>query len=392
MDSSTIKPTSFNNKPTSDDAVSDKNNSSQTDDVTKPTDQTHQPPSAAPAAPPPGPPPIDLEKTTPQVIEKPDPIPLQNNDQEHLGVGTPNIGVEREDQQSVKPPAQSPPVTSQPSPATNKLNQTPPIMAATENMPPKKEDKVEIADYEAYPTTQAPNKSQLPPTGQNASPQDSPITVKNYQNPNLTNTSRPPIPATAGVGGKLVAIIILALLIGGAGGFFGFKYYDKLKLNASTEETTSSSDTTEEPSTDVSKWNIYNSSIYTFSLKYPNGWFSSTDSKDAESIIFASNETSLTAKPTGYKIEVNFQSSNDQTLKKWVEANAASTGENGKIKEITVSGQVAYQQELTKNGPEVATFIERPEKIMVVTYSAPEDLFSIGGDWYNGVINSIKLL
>lgn len=379
MDNDTLSSSSFSQQ--TNDSSGDNKQSNQKS--IEPLPQNQKTTEATPAVPTssPGPPPINLEKTFSTTTEKPSHIPLQKDDQGHLGVGTPNIGVEQEELSR-----------SAPSPIAEEIKNPTSASDGLKDHTDKAENNVEIADYEAYPTTETPTKvSAFKKDRQTPDRDMSHINIKNYQDPPLVNNPQPPIPAT-NVGGKLIAIIILSLLAGAAGGFFGFKYWDQAKSKASVSNTPTASQANEEPSTDISKWKMYNSTLYNFSLKYPNGWYTSDIADNAESLVFASNEGSLLNDPTGYKIAINFQNSNGQTLKKWVEANTASIGETTKAKEITVSGQTAYQQELSKNGNKIATYIERPDKIMVVTYSAPNDLFGLGGDWYNNLINSIILM
>ncbi|MFA6493335.1 MAG: hypothetical protein WCV58_04310 [Patescibacteria group bacterium] len=377
-----------------------------------------------PVAPPPPPPVTPTEqnipiKTTPPnppstpvqpPVPNPEPenrIPLQQPSEHNVGVGTPNIGVEEKTTPApsslvapvpptpAAPPMPEPepmPMPTPPTPAP-KPNPVPPqeetpVLApieeneTLEDQKPKNEDEnvIEVEDANFQPAT-----PQVPKTPENPQP----VQVKNYQNPqDAPQVPQPPVKASA-LNASLMALILVALVVGSAGGFFGFKYWDNFKSSASSVEATPTA--TNSPSLDVNTWSNYTSNLYDFSLKYPNGWQASTTDPQAETLVFASNKESLTGEPTGYKIEINFQNSNDKTLKQWVEANTVATGEKKAAKEITVSNKTAYQQELSKNGPKVATYIERPSKVMVVTYSAPESIFGEGGQWYNNFINSIQL-
>ncbi len=286
---------------------------------------------------------MDLNTQTPPPPPKND-IPLQQPSEHNVGVGTPNIGVE-------------------------------------EKQTPATDANIEVEAYNSPPPASQPPQ----PAPTNPEP---PLQVKNYQNTNPQDAPQPPIKA-GGSNTTLTILIILALILGSVGGFFGFRYLDKSKTSASTETTPTA---VASPSLDVNTWQTYTSTLEKFKLKYPTGWFASTTSGDADSLVFASNKESLEGTPTGYKVEINFQNANGLTLQKWVEANTATTGEQKPAKEITVSGQTAYQQELSKNGAKVATYIERPSKIMVVTYSAPENVFGSGGQWYNSLVDSITLM
>lgn len=215
-------------------------------------------------------------------------------------------------------------------------------------------------------------------------------------NPNLSNISgapsagagpKPPIKAPVSAAGTITILAILALIVGGFGGFYGFRYFDRLKTSAST--LASSSPDINQTATTEEK--TYSSAKYDFSLKYPSNWFASTSDTQADEIIVASNQESLASDPTGYKVNIVFQDPNGKTLKEWVDANKSATGNTKPLKSITVDGKTAYQQDLDRNGPGVATYIELKDKIMVVTYTAPAEMVGEGGDSYNQIVNSIKL-
>lgn len=353
-----------------------------------PADDLPTPPqSPAPVGPSPSPPPPPPEPARPLsevMAEPPKPTPSAAppppappvpppSPKENVGVGTPNIGVENT---PTKPTSPAPAPPEPPSP--------PEPIAPPQKEPETDKNKEYKIDVAAYSDDAEDRRREAPPA-----PNAAPVQVKNYQNPDpqvMAGTPQPPVKA-GNPNVSLVVFIVLALIVGSAGGFFGFRYWDKLKTSASVEKTP---EATQSPALEGENLS-YTSNLYDFSLQYPVGWFASTTDPQAETIAFASNQDTLSGDPTGYKIEVNFQNSNGQTLKKWVEANAAAMGENKKAKEITVSGETAYQQELEKNGPKVATYIERQDKIMLITYSAAEGLFGEGGDLYNALINSIEL-
>ncbi|MCL5407268.1 MAG: photosystem II reaction center PsbP family protein [Patescibacteria group bacterium] len=340
---------------------------------------TSTPPPAAPpvpSSPPPAPP-----STPPAPPAPPEPpksnIPLQQPSEHNVGVGTPNIGVEEKQIPIHTPEPPQSMSAMPPAPPKSEPEITPPIKAESQDTG----YQIEVADY-GIPSANPPLEKPID------NPNTQPVQVKNYQNQNPQNPPQPPVKANS-FNTPLTIFIVLALILGSAGGFFGFRYLDQSKTAASTETTPTA---TTSPSLDINTWQTYNSTGEKFSIKYPTGWFTNTTADGADSLIFASNKESLEGTPTGFKVEINFQNANGQTLKKWVEANTATTGEKKAAKVITVSGQTAYQQELSKNGSKVATYIERPSKIMVVTYSAPENIFGDGGQWYNNFINSIKLI
>lgn len=295
--------------------------------------------SPTPTTVPPPPPPISP-------AEPPATSPKQN-----IGVGTPNMGVEKKLEAEEKP-------------------QEPKIEVQATDIP--------IKSYDNAKTTETPNAVPPPPPA--------------IQTPDPGAAPQPPIKANGSPAAIITVLAILALVLGGTGGFLGFRYLDKNKTAASTENPSPSSsgvNTSTSPSTDISSWPKYQNDQYKFSIQYPDTWVKKIDES---TLVFASNEASLSADPSEFKVEINFQDANGKTLKSWVEANAVTTNEKGTIKEIAVSGTTAYQQEQTNLRPAVSTYIERGDKVMIVTLTAPASMMTAGGEWYNKIINSITLL
>jgi len=319
----------------------------------------------------------------PQAPQAPTPAPKPD-----FGVGQHDIGVELDDP---KPTPAEPPVSPSEAPETPKPMQTDSsvnvkaIGAPTaSNTPPSYNIPINKYSDKVSDTPQAPGAANAVPL-----------------NPNLANITapgsppiapKPPVKAPSSAAGTITALAILALLVGGCGGFLGFKYLDRIKTSASTVEPSSAATIGQTATSEKDK--TYSSTKYGFSLTYPSTWFTSTSDKHADQtdeITLASNQESLAGKATGYKISLVFQDSNGKELKDWVEANSATTNEKKTAKAITVDKVTAYQQELSGNGPAVATYLKIQEKIMILTYTAPIDKMSEGGDLYNQIINSIKL-
>ncbi len=290
-----------------------------------------------------------------------------------MGVGNPKIGVELEE---------------------SKPNQSP-TSAPTPDKPQEEEAKIEVAatdipikSYDRNRTSEQPTAGPVPVSPALGGPSIAPMTSP------PPPAGNPPVKVTSGSPTAIVtALAILALVIGSFGGFFGFRYWDNLKTSASEANASPSPTITapESPSLDVNAWSSYTSNLYNFSLKYPNGWFASTTDPEAQTLVFASDQETLDGDLTGFKIEINFQDANGKTLKSWVEANSVTINERSKAQEITVDGQTAYQQTVSKPQPSVVTYIARGEKIMTITYTAPPEMLGEGGDWYNNLINSITL-
>ncbi len=342
-------------------------------------------PTPAPASPPPPPPPIP--PTPPATTTEPPQNPPSSTDAANdYGVGKPDIGVEfvsDKKEEPENPPAAEPEPQSEsvvpgptPPPSLPQTDSSVNVQAVPQEKPAEGSAPIDV------PINKYSNKVSDNTTG--AQPGTSVPIDPRLAGP-MPSGPRPPVKAPTGAG-TIVALAILALVVGSLGGFFGFRYYDRLKISASTE----SSPNLSSQSTSSSQ-KTYSSNKYDFSLVYPDDWFASTSDADAEQISFASDQASLTGTPTGYQIQIVFQPNQGKTLKDWVQANAVASGEKKTIKDVSVAGQTAYQQELSLNGPKVATYVGLTEQVMIITYSAPTDKMSEGGDLYNALINSIKL-
>lgn len=346
------------------------------------------PPPPSPIPPPPPPPPTPpASPVQPSPSIPPPPIDTsQPSPEENFGVGRSNIGVEPDDQKEVAAP---------------RPQAVPPVAPAKPSVPPMQTDSSVNVKAVGPPPQNQPSSYNIPINKYSDKVSDT--TPGNGQqaglplNPNLANISgapsagpvpKPPIKAPSSATGTITTLAILALIVGGFGGFFGFSYFDRLKTTASTLSSASpginQTATTEKEKT-------YSSAKYGFSLEYPSTWFASTADNQADEITLASNQESLSSEPTGYKVNIVFQDSNGKTFKDWVEANSAATGNSKPLKTISVAEKTAYQQDLDRNGPGVVTYIELKDKIMTLTYSAPAEMIGEGGDFYNQIINSIKL-
>lgn len=297
-----------------------------------------------------------------------------------IGVGRPNIGVELED-----PPASQAPVLT-PTPVIPLEEKTPspapqePALSAAPTPVQSSQDSIEVP-INKYSSNVTTEDTPEPTTAANE-----PVAA-----PTIPSAPKPPIKAARATA-LITFLALFALIAGSAGGFFGFKYLDKVKSSADELGVASTSTVDASASPEVTnKTKEYTSTKYGFSLQYPSNWYASTADTQASSIIFASNQESLEGTPTGYKASVDFQDNDGKTLKAWVDAYKVSSGETAEPTQITVSNTPAYQQKLAKNGAAIATYVPLTDKIMVITYTAPTDKFSAGEDFYNKIIESIKV-
>lgn len=373
-----------------------------------------------------------------------DPPPLQETSHA-VGVGKPNIGVELEEEKPVSsndtitlssPTIDIPGADNKKTPKTeetvqniqfpktddNKISEI-----AAKNMPPNfKEEIKPVVEPELKPKIDLTppvnppvSTTPVPPVAvPRVSEQNIPI--KTYDSNKTTDHTQPPVSApvinvapvnppvnsniplqtppiqpptkslSKGPAATITILAILALVFGGGGGFFGFKYYDKMKISAS--ENISASPNTDTTTTSENGLKTYTNDFANFSLSYPNTWLINTENPQAEAIALASNAESLSGgTPTGNKIEITFEDLAGKTLKNFVDTKTTALNEKSEIKEIIVDEQAAYQQAQSNIRSAVVTFVERSEKAMLITYTAAEDKLTEGAEIYNNLINSIKL-
>jgi len=223
----------------------------------------------------------------------------------------------------------------------------------------------------------------------------------------VNNNPIPPVkkPSSSRSVALITSIAILFLVIGFSGGFLGYKYSPQLRgfISSSADSNSSVSEeastvvppknTNSEPG-DISAWQIYANTQYKYSIKYPDNWYSkNTSDPIAKTVQFASFELSdsSSSTPTGYKVETVVQDSNSKSLLPWIEANNVASGVSGTPKEITVGNEKAYQQTITGISKSIATYIERGDKILIISYYAPDSQFDTGKKIYDKMIGTIKL-
>lgn len=211
-------------------------------------------------------------------------------------------------------------------------------------------------------------------------------------------------------GGKSAALVttiaIAFVALGFAGGFFGFKYSPKIaKLftaTADTETTPSTSDTatsaigkpksTATTADAVAAWPIYSNTSYLYSLKYPDNWYSKNANDPASKDVIFSSTDPATGSDTGMWVEASIEALNGKDLKTWIEANNTTSNiKADSLTELTIGSETAYQQIISGTTKSISTYIGREGGVLVVTYTAPEALYTTGVTLYNDIIGSIKL-
>ena len=318
---------------------------------------------------------------------------------------------------SAQPPTDSnQPKQPQPQPASTPVNQP----AST---PVDDDAKIEVSSPSELPQQPAaPPPTQPQPQNEKPSqaPKPKPVSQENIEasdysvpvqaspKPQPSNFKPMPMPSikhpsTGKAFGVIASVAIIFLIVGFSGGFFGYKYVPKFKnlfsSSADTSDTGSSNQigapvsSNKEPG-DVSTWPTYSNTQYLYSIKYPDTWYNQgANDPTSKTVLFTSfNPDSGTSSLSGYKVEIVFQDSNGKTLKDWIDANNVTAGASAQTPEkISVSNQDAYQQQINGTSKSIATYINRTDKIMIITYYGPENTFSTGKALYDKMIDSIKL-
>ena len=217
--------------------------------------------------------------------------------------------------------------------------------------------------------------------------------------------------------GICTSLSVIVLVLGFGGGFLGYKYWpnlaNKATVSADTETVTTTAPKTiskntpnPSPSPTISinstsedplkNWSNYANKKFNYTLKYPDTWFSGDANNDqASTIQFTSFKptTGGSEIQSGYKVEVTFQGSNNKLLKDWIKDNNIVAGYGTPEQTaLKIDGKDAYQQTVDSNGKSINTYVFQADKVMVISYYAPEKDFEIGKKIYSDIINSIKLL
>jgi len=321
--------------------------------------------------------------------------PAEAAKSENIGVGQPDIGVEKPPAEPETPdpatPAETLPINNPTPPAPEAPIPEPAPAVESEPEPePTKDGSTDIpinkySNNVSVENTPEPAKQVEATT---AAPSATPALPSEFTPPIApTHPPTPPVKAPGRVGAIVASLALLALVIGGTGGFFGFKYLDKIKSSADTL-TTPAPSTSDSASTTAK---TYSSTLYGFSFSYPSAWFISSTDTEATSIIVASNQESLEGTPTGYKVSFDFVSNDGKTLKAWLDSYQVTAGEAGTPTETTINGNPAYQLTLAKTANSTATYIPLTDKIMIVTYTATADKLTTGQTFYTQILESIKV-
>jgi hypothetical protein len=227
---------------------------------------------------------------------------------------------------------------------------------------------------------------------------------------NSINTSRTLSIATT--------VSIVVLILGFCGGYVGYKYWPNIvsKIPKSTEKVvpvsskiittlslspsitqspevkTSVSPTPDDP---LKNWSNYTNSKFSYSVKYPDNWFSEgTNNNQSAAIQLTSFKPTIGGSEiqAGSKVEIVFQNANGKLLKDWIKDNNIVSGfGTPELTPLKIDGKDAYQQTVVSNGKSTSTYVFQADKVMAINYYAPENTFVAGKTVYNQIINSIKL-
>lgn len=268
------------------------------------------------------------------------------------------------------------------------------------------ESHIEVQQYD-IPTKKADDDSQE--KGSDDHDVILPKTKNNFPIINHNNNSR--------LIGICTSLSVIVLVLGFGGGFLGYKYWPNLAssatvsadtetvatttpktitkntLNPSPSPTISISSTSEDP---LKNWSNYTNKKYNYSLKYPDTWFSGDANNDQAGTIQLTSFKPTTGGSeiqSGYKVEIIFQNSNSKLLKDWIKDNNIVTGSGTpELTTLKIDGKDAFQQTVDSNGKSINTYVFQADKVMTISYYAPEKDFEIGKKIYSDIVNSIKLL
>jgi hypothetical protein len=283
---------------------------------------------------------------------------------------------EEDPKQDIVPPKEEPPIANKPQP-----KEEPQINVSLEkNTDHPSEGIIEVPDYadgirqpHAQPVSNTPK-------------------INKYQSDPKTDNNHTPLAYTF--------IGLVCICLGLAGGYFGGKYFSSIKTSADTNTTSANGNITAPKSTaaqpgDVSLWPSYTSVKYGVTIKYPdNSYAQNVNDVNATGLVFTSYDPANTTFNNGYKIEVEMLAANGKSLQDWITSYNTTSGNTapGALTPVTVAGATAYQQTDTAAAQKsIATYLTVNDKVMMVTYSAPETNFATYQLVYDNLLKSIKI-
>lgn len=214
------------------------------------------------------------------------------------------------------------------------------------------------------------------------------------------------------------SLSIIVLVLGFGAGFLSYKFIpdfaNKFKASADVEKPVTpsskiitspklsvspsvspSASTSPTPTDPQANWSKYSNTKFSYSLKYPENWYGeNTNNAQATAIQLTSFKPTVGGSEiqSGSKVEIIFQNANSKLLKDWIKDNNIVSGYGTpELTPLKIDGKDAYQQTVSSNGKSTSTYVFQADKIMVITYYAPENTFATGKNTYNQIINTIKL-
>lgn len=142
----------------------------------------------------------------------------------------------------------------------------------------------------------------------------------------------------------------------------------------------------------LTKWPTYSNIKYQFSFDYPDTWQGTGLNNPQADIISLNSQTQGKENINPIKIEIAFYNAKGKELKKWIDSNnVANQTTKGNLVKMTVGSVDAYQQNIFSPVKSIKTYLERANKIMVISYSCADDeRFEIGQEVYDQIIQSFN--
>lgn len=198
----------------------------------------------------------------------------------------------------------------------------------------------------------------------------------------------------------ITPVIVVALVVaflGFGGGFAAYRYLPTFNKQATTTADTSpSTETNIQPPkskkvlpSDVTQWPIYTNTKYSYSVSYPDTWYSQNTNLPATDAVRFMNYNPE-EKDEGSQIEIVVQNSNDQDLKTWIETNktVSNTNSTAALSTVKVGTREAYQE---KDGFEVKTYLLQNGKVVTISLTSTATEITDSQALYQKVLDSLKL-
>lgn len=143
-------------------------------------------------------------------------------------------------------------------------------------------------------------------------------------------------------------------------------------------------------------WNTYENTLYGYSVKYPEGWYSSADNKEDSWVVYFTDYKAEKpedfAEVQGVKVEILVQGNpRGLSLPEWVAEGHLFSGEPKNSQEIIISDIVAVKEEVDFEGMTTTAYMFRGDDVFTVSYTGTDSEYNKNKGNFDLMLESLKI-